>query len=160
MTTRVIDSPLGPLVLRAAGGALVAADFCDTLPVASQASDDPVIEAAARWFQDYFAGTRPDMDLPLAPVGTPFQQRVWAELARIPYGSTRSYVELARRMGDPKTVRAVGLANGKNPIAVMIPCHRVIGASGDLVGYAGGLHRKRWLLDHEAGPSRQGRLFS
>ena len=98
----------------------------------------------------YFAGELESFELDLDPHGTPFQQRVWAELARIPYGETISYSELAHRLGDPKLVRAVGLANGRNPISIVIPCHRVIGADGSLVGYGGGLERKRWLLEHEA----------
>ena len=98
----------------------------------------------------YFAGELSEFDLPLAPHGTPFQRRVWDELSRIPFGETTSYSELARRLGDPKLVRAVGLANGRNPLAIVIPCHRVIGAGGSLTGYGGGLDRKRWLLDLEA----------
>ena len=98
----------------------------------------------------YFAGELESFDLPLAPRGTPFQRRVWEELARIPFAETISYKTLALRLGDIKLVRAVGLANGRNPLSIVIPCHRVIGADGTLVGYGGGLERKRWLLDHEA----------
>jgi methylated-DNA-[protein]-cysteine S-methyltransferase len=98
----------------------------------------------------YFAGELERFDLRLAPAGTPFQLRVWEELERIPFGETISYSELARRLGDPRLVRAVGLANGRNPISIVVPCHRVIGADGSLVGYGGGLERKRWLLEHEA----------
>ena len=100
--------------------------------------------------QRYFAGELFEFQLPLAPEGTPFQQRVWQELRRIPYGETISYLELAKRVGDPKSVRAVGRANGANPIAVVVPCHRVIGADGSLTGYAGGLEKKRALLALEA----------
>jgi methylated-DNA-[protein]-cysteine S-methyltransferase len=98
----------------------------------------------------YFAGELETFDLPLAPHGTEFQLRVWDELTTIPFGETISYIELARRLGDPKLVRAVGTANGRNPLSIIVPCHRVIGADGTLVGYGGGLERKRWLLDHEA----------
>jgi methylated-DNA-[protein]-cysteine S-methyltransferase len=98
----------------------------------------------------YFAGELGAFDLDVDPQGTPFQRRVWDELRRIPFGETISYSELARRLGDPKLVRAVGVANGRNPISIVIPCHRVIGADGSLVGYGGGLERKRWLLEHEA----------
>jgi methylated-DNA-[protein]-cysteine S-methyltransferase len=98
----------------------------------------------------YFAGELEEFALDLQPHGTPFQLRVWEELTRIPYGETISYSELARRLGDPKLVRAVGTANGRNPISIVIPCHRVIGADGSLVGYGGGLERKQWLLEHEA----------
>ncbi len=97
----------------------------------------------------YFAGERREFDLPLAPAGTPFQRRVWAELRKIPYGGTISYGELARRLGDPAASRAVGAANGRNPISIVVPCHRVIGANGSLTGYGGGLERKRWLLELE-----------
>ncbi|MDE3128677.1 MAG: methylated-DNA--[protein]-cysteine S-methyltransferase [Gemmatimonadota bacterium] len=99
----------------------------------------------------YFAGQRREFDLPLAPGGTPFQQRVWAELRKIPYGGTASYGELARRLGAPTASRAVGTANGRNPLSIVVPCHRVIGANGSLVGYGGGLERKRWLLNFEGG---------
>jgi methylated-DNA-[protein]-cysteine S-methyltransferase len=99
---------------------------------------------------EYFAGRRRDFDLPLAPAGTPFQQRVWQALRAIPYGRTESYGALAARLGQPGAGRAVGLANGQNPIAIVIPCHRVIGAGGALTGYGGGLERKRWLLALEA----------
>ena len=160
MKLRRIDSPVGAIVLRVDAGALVAADFVDSPSTAPELDDDPVLETAALWFEDYLAGRQPSSKLPLKPAGTVFEHRVWDELVKIPYGGTTSYGELARRLGDAKLARAVGIANSRNPIAVIIPCHRVIGASGDLVGYAGGLHRKRWLLDHEAGPSRQGQLFS
>lgn len=158
MSRRLIDSPLGPLLLTAEGGALVGADFLDGPVEGPVEGEDPALDAAAAWFAAYFAGQRPAVDLPLAPAGTDFQRQVWAELVKIAYAGTLSYGELAVRLGDAKRVRAVGLANGRNPIAVIIPCHRVIGADGSLVGYAGGLHRKRWLLEHEAGP-RQARLF-
>lgn len=110
--------------------------------------------AARRQLAEYFAGTRREFDLPLDSRGTPFQQEVWAELCRIPYGQTISYGELARRVGNPAAARAVGLANGRNPLAIIVPCHRVIGANGKLVGFGGGLDRKKILLDLEAGPSQ------
>lgn len=103
---------------------------------------------------EYFAGVRRSFETPVRPEGTPFQQRVWAELCRIPYGETISYGELARRIGDPGAVRAVGLANGANPIAIVIPCHRVVGSNGTLVGYGGGLAIKRALLALEQGQKR------
>src|ERR687896_1039286 len=113
-------------------------------------ADDGPFDAARVQLDAYFAGELEAFDLPLAPHGTPFQLRVWEQLAKIPFAETLSYKELAHRLGDPKLVRAVGLANGRNPISIVIPCHRVIGADGTLVGYGGGLERKRWLLDHEA----------
>lgn len=99
--------------------------------------------------EDYFCGKTFSFDLPLNPVGTEFQKKVWDELLKIPHGQTITYSELAVRLGDPKLVRAVGTANGKNPLAIVIPCHRVIGAGNKLTGYAGGLDRKLWLLEHE-----------
>ena len=102
----------------------------------------------------YFAGELRDFDLPLSLQGSPFQLRVWTELQTIAYGETISYGELARRLGDAKASRAVGLANGRNPLSIIVPCHRVIGSNGSLTGYGGGLERKRWLLDHEARPFR------
>ncbi|HMA45123.1 MAG TPA: methylated-DNA--[protein]-cysteine S-methyltransferase, partial [Gemmatimonadales bacterium] len=98
---------------------------------------------------DYFARRRAVFDLPLAAAGTPFQQRVWRALRQIPFGATESYAGLARRLGAPAAARAVGAANGQNPIPIIVPCHRVIGADGDLTGFGGGLERKRWLLAHE-----------
>lgn len=104
----------------------------------------------------YFAGELTTFDVPLAPRGTPFQQRVWQALQQIPYGATASYRDVAARIGSPKAVRAVGLANGRNPISIVIPCHRVIGADGSLTGYGGGLERKRLLLELEARAARRG----
>jgi methylated-DNA-[protein]-cysteine S-methyltransferase len=109
----------------------------------------PPLSAAVRQLTEYFAGTRREFDLPLRLRGTAFQQRVWRELTEIPYGETCSYGELARRIDKPNASRAVGLANGSNPISILVPCHRVIGADGSLTGYGGGLDRKRWLLAHE-----------
>jgi methylated-DNA-[protein]-cysteine S-methyltransferase len=103
---------------------------------------------------EYFEGGRRRFDLELAPDGTEFEHRVWNEVRRIPFGATDSYGEIARRLGDPGAAQAVGAANASNPIAIIVPCHRVIGAGGDLTGYAGGLDRKKWLLDMESGQSR------
>jgi methylated-DNA-[protein]-cysteine S-methyltransferase len=111
----------------------------------------PVLEAAVDQLEAYFAGELKEFDLPLAAQGTAFQHKVWAELCRIPYGETVSYMDIAERIGDRKAVRAVGLANGRNPIAIVVPCHRVIGANGKLTGYAGGLWRKERLLSLERG---------
>jgi methylated-DNA-[protein]-cysteine S-methyltransferase len=107
------------------------------------------LAAAIRQLSEYFAGSRRVFDLPLRMQGTLFQQRVWRQLAEIPYGTTWSYGELAKRIDNPSASRAVGLANGRNPISILVPCHRVIGADGSLTGYGGGLDRKRWLLAHE-----------
>jgi O-6-methylguanine DNA methyltransferase len=109
------------------------------------------LRAAAEQLDQYFAGARRRFDLPLDLPGTPFQQRVWQALSEIPFGETLSYGQLAARIGKPGAARAVGLANNRNPISIIVPCHRVIGADGSLTGYGGGLDRKRWLLAHEAG---------
>jgi methylated-DNA-[protein]-cysteine S-methyltransferase len=118
-------------------------------PLDARPGDSSVLADARAQLTAYFAGTRVAFDLPLAPLGTPFQQRVWEELLRIPPATTRTYGELAARLGRPHAARAVGTANAKNPISIVVPCHRVIGAGGALTGYAGGLPAKRWLLDHE-----------
>lgn len=142
-----MPTPLGDLLLVAVDGALTKAHFAPyDEPESSPTPDEPVLVEAARQLAEHFAGERTDFDLPLAPPGTPFQQRVWGELRRIPYGVTTTYGELAERLGDPRCVRAVGLANGRNPIAVVVPCHRVIGSDGKLRGYAGGIERKQRLL--------------
>jgi methylated-DNA-[protein]-cysteine S-methyltransferase len=111
--------------------------------------DSPILKEAMRQLEEYFDGRRREFDLPLGQAGSVFQQRVWAELCRIPFGKTISYLQLARRLGDEKCIRAAGSANGKNALAIVVPCHRVIGSSGDLVGYGGQLWRKKWLLEHE-----------
>jgi methylated-DNA-[protein]-cysteine S-methyltransferase len=112
--------------------------------------DDDGFELLRLQLEQYFAGTRREFDLPLHPYGTAFQQRVWAMLREIPYGETWSYGRTAEAIGAPTASRAVGLANGQNPISIVVPCHRVIGANGSLTGYGGGIEAKRWLLSHEA----------
>jgi len=109
----------------------------------------PVLDAAVSQLAEYFAGTRRDFDLPLDPAGTPFQQSAWMVLRTIPYGETISYGQQAKQLGDPNKARAVGAANGKNPLSIVVPCHRVVGSNGHLTGFAGGLDVKSWLLDHE-----------
>ena len=158
----LLDTPVGPLLLTTDGAALTAVYFerhrdgSDRRPAAAQRpgtrdDDHPVLLAARTQLGEYFARERREFDLPLAPVGTAFQQRVWAALLAIPYGETASYGDVARRLGLlPSASRAVGLANGSNPISIIVPCHRVIGADGSLTGYGGGLDRKRYLLDLEA----------
>jgi methylated-DNA-[protein]-cysteine S-methyltransferase len=157
-------SPLGPLLLAAEpGGALVYLGFPGRLPPALDRDprgltpDPGVLDPVVAQLEAYFRGGRRVFDLPLALRGTPFQLRVWAELLRIPYGATLSYGELARRLGDPNLTRAVGAANGANPVSIIVPCHRVIGADGSLTGYGGGLERKRRLLALEQ--PRSGMLF-
>ena len=137
-------------------GALVRLEFlAGRRPAAESAPRDPGrCGRVVAQVTEYFAGRRRDFDLDLAPDGTPFQKKVWKELCRIPYGSRATYGQIARRIGRPDAVRAVGAANGANPIAVVIPCHRVVGSDGSLTGYGAGLPVKTWLLDHEAGLRR------
>ncbi len=155
MTTRrllqaQLQSPIGGLrVAVNDAGAVVSVDFVDDALTTGDA-DGPAA-AAANQLEEYFAGTRTIFELQVAPAGTDFEKRVWKELVGISFGATDSYGSIANRLGDPGASRAVGVANARNPIAIIIPCHRVIGADGDLTGYAGGLHRKRWLLAHESG---------
>jgi methylated-DNA-[protein]-cysteine S-methyltransferase len=148
-----IDTPIGPLLLVSDGAGLVELG----LPHGGKAATPPMdgeqsqskLHAARRQLDEYFAGTRRQFDLALHPTGTPFQLEVWGALLAIPYGETVSYADIARRIRRPRAVRAVGAANGANPLAIIVPCHRVIGSHGDLVGYGGGLPAKRWLLAHE-----------
>ena len=144
-----IDSPLGPLRLVADEAALAGVYLPAQAAPAASPGATPVLARAAAQLAEYFAGARRDFDVPLAPRGTEFQARVWRELTHIPYGETRSYGELARALGRPSASRAVGAANGKNPISILVPCHRVIAGSGALTGYAGGLEAKRCLLAQE-----------
>lgn len=117
-----------------------------------------VLEDCVLQLNEYFNGNRKQFSLKLNPIGTAFQQRVWKTLQTIPYGKTISYLELSKQLGDIKAIRAVASANGKNPLWIIIPCHRVIGSDGSLTGYAGGINRKQWLLEHES-PYKQQRLF-
>jgi methylated-DNA-[protein]-cysteine S-methyltransferase len=117
-----------------------------------------ILQEAVSQLQDYFEGKRNNFDFKLNPQGTDFQQKVWQELLNIPFGKTISYLDLAKKLGDPKVIRAAASANGKNPLWIVVPCHRVIGADGSLTGYAGGLWRKKWLLEHE-NPTNQQSLF-
>jgi methylated-DNA-[protein]-cysteine S-methyltransferase len=156
-----MPSPLGELLLAGDGQALRLLHMQDgrkrtQVPPGWREDAAPFAEAQAQLGQ-YFAGERTDFDLPLALDGTPFQQRVWSALCEIPYGETVSYGELAARIGSPGAARAVGLANGSNPIAVIVPCHRVIGANGALTGFGGGMANKRMLLDLET-DTTSGRL--
>ncbi len=115
-----------------------------------ESPDHPILEEAIAQLKEYFAGSRRDFDLPLAPEGTDFQLKAWSELTRIPYGETISYAEQAKRLGNAKALRAVGMANGKNPLAIVVPCHRVIEASGKIGGFGGGVEAKRTLLSLES----------
>lgn len=154
MNTLCWRSPLGPILLEEEGGAVTGLRFCGQ-EVPAQGPVSPVLAQAAAQLAEYFAGQRQSFTLPLAPRGTPFQQEVWRALCAIPYGQTRSYGQLAAALGRPSAARAVGGACRRNPIWLMIPCHRVVGASGSLTGYAGGLERKKALLALEQGQALQ-----
>lgn len=149
----IMNSPLGELTLVAHDGALAGLYFAEHTRRPPSSSfgvrDDTGFASAMEQLDEYFRGARTEFDLPLAPRGDTFQRRVWELLRRIPYGQTRSYGQLAAELGDPALARAVGAANGRNPISVIVPCHRVVGANGALTGYAGGLARKQFLLDLE-----------
>lgn len=143
-----VESPVGTLAIVANESAICAVEFDDERPPSN--CRDPL--GASSRIRAYFDGDLQALDdLPVDPQGTAFQRSVWSALRRIPVGRTTSYGRLAASLGNPNATRAVGLANGRNPIAIVIPCHRVIGADGSLTGYGGGLHRKRWLLEHERG---------
>lgn len=151
-----IPSPLGTLLITEEQNAITRLSLSseETLlmqfPAGSMKEQEtPLISTAKQQLAEYFQGTRKNFSLPLAPFGTPFQHKVWDALCTIPYGETRSYKEIAIQVGNPKGYRAVGMANNRNPIMVIVPCHRVIGSNGALVGYAGGLGIKEWLLEHE-----------
>ena len=153
MRFSVFASPIGELILSGDDRGLTAIAFADanTAPRvdATWTRDDRAFARVAQQLSAYFAGELTRFELDLAPRGTPFQQRVWEALQTIPFGATTTYGRLAGALGDPHATRAVGLANGRNPIPIVIPCHRVIGADGSLTGYGGGLRRKQWLLAHE-----------
>lgn len=165
------DSPVGALLLTSDGSSVTGLYLPEPRygpvrrPEWLPGDTLPVLDAARRQLDEYFRGARNQFELPLAAAGTPFQQRVWRELCEIPYGRTWSYGELATRIGNPNASRAVGLANGRNPISIIVPCHRVIGANGSLTGYGGGLPCKQGLLAFEAavlhdGPRPMARLAS
>lgn len=143
----VIPTPVKPLRIDEAEGAIVAVNFVEDALVPP---DTPLLQEAVRQLNAYFDGTLTVFDLPLRMEGTAFRMRCWQALCTIPYGKTISYSEQARRIGRPKAVRAVGGANHHNPISIIVPCHRVIGADGSLTGYGGGMDVKAWLLAHEA----------
>ena len=154
-----LPSPVGELLLTASETGVTGIYFPsrDRMPKhqpawaedAGQGGASAILAQARHQLIDYFAGTRTTFDVPLEPSGTEFEQRVWTALRAIPYGTTTSYGAIARRLGNLRAPRAVGAANGKNPIPIIVPCHRVVGAKGELTGFGGGIDRKRWLLEHE-----------
>jgi methylated-DNA-[protein]-cysteine S-methyltransferase len=145
----VLDTPIDPLLLIGDETGLHELHFEPHEPPADMERDDDVLATVRTQLTEYFAGDRMTFDLALCPHGSAFQQKVWMALRDIPYGRTTSYGEIATELGQPTASRAVGLANGRNPLGVIVPCHRVIGANGSLTGFGGGLPRKRWLLEHE-----------
>jgi len=157
METALIQTPLGTARLKGAENGLCSITVLDDKDNESAHVPKSLAPAVGQ-LREYFEGDRKVFDLKLDPSGTDFQKRVWNALQDIPYGKTVSYLDLSKTLGDVKAIRAVAAANGKNPLWIVVPCHRVIGSDGSLTGYAGGLHRKKWLLDHES-PSKQQTLF-
>ena len=151
------QSPVGDLLIESDDDKIITVNFLKTKKEDERLS--PVIEQCIGELDEYFFEGRKFFTVELKLKGSDFQNRVWNELLTIPYGRTNSYLDLAIRLGDANTIRAVGLANGQNPIAIIVPCHRVIGKNGDLVGYGGGLDKKEWLLQHEGAFSEQLKLF-
>ncbi|HPZ15515.1 MAG TPA: methylated-DNA--[protein]-cysteine S-methyltransferase [Sphaerochaeta sp.] len=144
--TTTFHSPLGAMVITASDDHLLGLEF----GVGERRDRLPLLDYVKEQLDEYYRGARRAFSLPLKAVGTPFQMKVWDALLTIPYGETRSYGEIAAQIGNPKACRAVGMANNRNPISIIIPCHRVIGSDGSLVGYGGGMEKKVWLLDFEA----------
>lgn len=162
LSTISMPSPMGPLHLGATEQGLVHVAFDDEdtpKGAQGQSSRHPVLALAVRELEAYFAGTLTSFTVPLAPLGSPFQLAVWRALTAIPFGARVAYRDIARAIGKVGAERAVGAANGQNRIAIIVPCHRVVGADGSLTGYAGGLDKKRWLLAHEARIRPEGRLL-
>ena len=157
MNTAYLNTPLGTLEIKGDDSGLVSVHFLDREEGNTSEIPESLLDAVTQ-LKEYFNNQRDTFELVLNPEGTEFQKRVWDLLQTIPYGKTTSYQKMANRLGDPKVIRAAASANGKNPISIIIPCHRVVGSDGSLIGYAGGLHRKKWLLEHES-PVKQGSLF-
>ena len=156
METVNIKTPLGIATIKGDENGIAIISIADEGVVSELIPS--ILQEAVTQLQDYFDGQRTHFDFQLNPTGTEFQQKVWKGLCEIPFGKTMSYLELAKQLGDVKAIRAVASANGKNPLWIVVPCHRVIGTDGSLTGYAGGLWRKKWLLEHE-NPSTQQSLF-
>lgn len=158
MQTAILNSPLGKIEINGDDSGIVSVIFLDTDEVDISETIPLQLTEAVNQLKEYFEGERQQFTLKLSSNGTEFQKRVWQELQKIPFGKTVSYQQIASQLGDPKVIRAAASANGKNPIPIIIPCHRVIGSDGSLTGYSGGLERKKWLLELE-NPSNQGSLF-
>lgn len=161
MSCTLTNSPLGQILIEENENRIIQIRFLDENEEFETSNEDhPLLMESKQQLKAYFNSKISQFDLPLKAQGTEFQNKVWQKLLEIPFGTTNSYSALAKKLGDPKTVRAVGNANGKNPIAIVIPCHRIIGSTGNLVGYAGGLWRKKWLLNFEGNQiSGQQELF-
>ncbi len=158
METIYLNTPVGTLEIKGDIDGLAFVNFID--PEESESKIIPEsLQNTVQQLSEYFEGNRTNFKLKLNPEGTFFQKKVWQQIKDIPFGKTASYQEIANQLGDPKAIRAAASANGKNPIAIIIPCHRVIGSDGSLIGYAGGLHRKKWLLEHE-NPVKQQSFFN
>ncbi|WP_418508879.1 methylated-DNA--[protein]-cysteine S-methyltransferase [Corallibacter sp.] len=157
MESCIINSPLGFTKITGDANGIASVSVLNSEETITSIVPE-VLEDCVYQLNEYFNGTRENFDLNLNPQGTDFQKTVWNALLKIPFGKTTTYLALSKQLGDPKAIRAVANANGKNPIWIIIPCHRVIGSDGSLTGYAGGLHRKKWLLEHES-PYKQQRLF-
>ena len=156
METAYIQTPIGTAELKGDENGLASVTVLNNkIP---SGTFPEVLKDAVKQFQEYFYEDRTVFNLKLNPSGTDFQKKVWEALLKIPFGKTISYLELSKQLGDVKAIRAVASANGKNPLWIVVPCHRVIGTNGNLTGYAGGLHRKKWLLEHES-PAKQTSLF-
>lgn len=153
-----VESPIGRIALISNDTHLKSLTFSDEQVEESETLPEILLRTAVQ-LNEYFAGTRSAFDLELEPDGTGFQKKVWQQLLMVPYGTTKSYRDIAVRLGSVLNTRAVGTANGKNPISIIIPCHRIIGHDGKMVGYAGGLERKKWLLLHEVQHTRNELLF-
>ncbi len=157
MEEAYLNTPIGTLLIKGDEEGLQSVTFEDNHEDITEEIPETLLSTVTQ-LKEYFNKTRRDFDLKLNPKGTIFQQKVWKHLQVIPFGKTKSYQKMANELGDPKVIRAAASANGKNPISIIIPCHRVIGSDGSLTGYAGGIHRKKWLLEHES-PVKQGELF-
>ncbi|WP_309640056.1 methylated-DNA--[protein]-cysteine S-methyltransferase [Flavobacterium sp.] len=156
METAFIKTPLGTAKITGDDNGIAAISILEEGQITKKIPK--VLKEASNQLQDYFNGKRSTFDFKLNPQGTEFQQKVWNALLEIPFGKTVSYMDITKKLGDVKAIRAVASANGKNPLWIVVPCHRVIGTDGSLTGYAGGLWRKKWLLEHES-PSQQQTLF-
>lgn len=156
MLTVFINSPLGTIKIVGDENGISQISIVEEGVISTAVPDD--LKVAVAQLDQYFTGTRNHFDFKINPNGTDFQKKVWLELQNIPFGKTISYLDLAKKLGDPKVIRAAASANGKNPLWIVVPCHRVIGADGSLTGYVGGLWRKKWLLEHES-PTLQQSLF-